>query len=133
MAKKKSVQYFTTANDILDHPLYKRLSDKAKVYYSYLCKNENIFSDGNQFYRSNTDMAKDLGWSIDKVKRAKAELVKSGFVEINIGESGKTKKITFYYIHETTDFLIHRERQEILDNLTREVKRDIEPTDNIEF
>jgi len=110
MVKKKSVPYCTIADNILESSAFKSLTDRAKVLYMYLCKAENIFSrDGNQFFRSNSDLARDAGFSIDKLKRAKRELIESGFIKINIDSAGKTERITYYHLPETTELVTAKE------------------------
>ena len=58
------------------------ISDKAKLLFFWLNELEQR-STGNEikwFFRTDNDLAEDLGWSLKTLKAAKAELKETGLV-----------------------------------------------------
>ena len=86
---------------------YKDMSINAKWLYVVLNELEQRFTgtDKDWFFRTDEELAKDAGMSEKTLKRAKAELRRSGLVEITLahfvdketGEKSK-KKVTAYKI-----------------------------------
>lgn len=101
--KYKQGFYLQLSRKIFD-PKYSDLSTSAKWLYVVLCECEHKYTNGKQkwFYRSDTDLAEDTGWSLATVKRAKAELLRTDLVKIKrchfLETNGKrsTRHITTY-------------------------------------
>jgi hypothetical protein len=88
-------------------PEYEWISNNGRLLYMVLNELEQRYTNGDKdfFFRSNEDLAKDCRFSLPTLKRAKAELVKSGLIqtwqshyrEIETGKLSK-KHITCYRI-----------------------------------
>ena len=117
MAKSGNIYFMQVSRHIFDEK-YREMSDQARVFYFFLNELEQRYtnakkaSDGTSehgigkdaFFRSDEGIAKDLGWSLSKVKRAKKELttvpelVKIKQIHFVNGEVELRKHITCYQI-----------------------------------
>lgn len=98
--KYKHGNFIQLSREIFDGK-YKHMSDSSKWMYCYLSEMEHRHTgtDKNWFYRTDSDIAEDLNWSISKVQREKKELIENGFIKITKTHSKKsTKHMTVYEI-----------------------------------
>jgi hypothetical protein len=106
MAKKKG-NYFIQLKRELWHEDYENLSVNAKWLYVTLNELEHRYTGEkcDFFFRSNEDLAKDVGMSLGTLKRSKKELLETDliqhwlmhFVDKETGKKSK-KKISAYRI-----------------------------------
>ena len=83
------------------------LSDKAKLLFFWLNELEQRYTgeDVDYFYRTDADLATDMGWSLKTLKAAKAELreteliqlLKINWVDPKTGKKSE-KRVTGYRI-----------------------------------
>lgn len=117
MAKNGNIYFMQVSRHIFDKE-YREMSDSARVFYFFLNELEQRFTTGKKkedgtpehgigkdmFFRSDEDLAKDLNWSLSKVKRAKKELttvpelVKISQIHFTNGDLAPQKHITCYEI-----------------------------------
>lgn len=87
-------------------PEYEWISNNGRLLYLVLKELEQKFTGENKnwFFRSNEDLAKDCRFSLPTLKKAKAELVKSGLIKTwqshYVDEDGNksSKHVTCYSI-----------------------------------
>lgn len=98
--KYKDGNYIQLSREIFDEE-YKYMSDSAKWLYCYLSEMEHRYTgeDKHWFYRTDSDIAEDLNWSLSKVQRIKKELSDYGFIKIMKTHSKvSTRHLTAYEI-----------------------------------
>lgn len=98
--KYKDGNYIQLSREIFDEE-YKYMSDSAKWLYCYLSEMEHRHTgvDKHWFYRTDSDIAEDLNWSISKVQRIKKELFDYGFIKImKTSSKVSTRHLTAYEI-----------------------------------
>jgi hypothetical protein len=107
--KRKDRFFLQLSRKLFHDPEFQKLSINAKWLYVVLNELEHRFSGNKEdfFFRSNNDLAKDAGFSLPTLKRAKKELIESGLVQVSFmhwvdSETGKRSKkhITAYQILE---------------------------------
>lgn len=78
--------YIQLSRLIFNEEPYKSLSINAKWLYVVLKELEQRYtgSDTNWFFRSNEELAEDMGVSLKTLKKAKAELVKTDLIKIGV-------------------------------------------------
>lgn len=78
--KTGNVHFMQVTRSIWDY----ELSDNAKMLFFWLNELEQRYTNGNKeyFYRTDEDLAKDLGWCLKTLKNAKAELRKTDLVKL---------------------------------------------------
>lgn len=79
MAKYNNSFFLQLPRDLFTEK-YRHLSDGAKLFYVWLNELEQRF--GDDFYRTDSELAADTGMSIASIKRYKAELKKTDLVKI---------------------------------------------------
>ena len=87
-------------------PEYDWISNNGRLLYMVLKELEQRYTgDGKDwFFRTNEQLAKDCRFSLPTLKKAKAELVKSGLIKVGkahyVDENGKksSKHVTCYTI-----------------------------------
>lgn len=115
MAKYGNIFFMEVSRHIFDEK-YREMSDQARVLFFFLNELEQRFTSGKRdadgiterglgkdcFFRSDEDLARDLAWSVSKVKRAKKELVsvpelvRITQIHFNNGDITSNKHITCY-------------------------------------
>lgn len=98
--KYKDGNYIQLSREIFDEE-YKYMSDASKWLYCYLSEMEHRHTgnDKHWFYRTDSDIANDLNWSVSKVQRTKKELFDYGFIKIMKTRSKtSTRHLTAYEI-----------------------------------
>ncbi len=95
--KRKAGNYLQLSREIFQDPKFHALSTTAKWLYVVLVELEHKFTGEkeNFFFRSNEDLAKDVGVSLPTLKRAKKELkpfISTFFVHWVDKESGRKSK-----------------------------------------
>lgn len=78
--------YIQLSRLIFNEEPYKSLSLNAKWLYVVLKELEQRYTNGstNWFFRSNEELAEDMGVSLPTLKRAKAELAKTDLIKIGV-------------------------------------------------
>lgn len=84
--KYKPSKFNEVWNEIFQDEEFLKLSSNAKWLYFVLNRLEHRFTNPSKyeskwFYRKNEDLAKDCNFSIDKLKRAKKELLDTKWVK----------------------------------------------------
>lgn len=117
MAKNGNAFFVQVSRHIFDKQ-YHDMKDEAKVLYLILHELEAKYTTGERnsdgtrahgigkdsFFRSDEDLAKDTGWSLSKVKRAKKalssypELVEIKMIPLKNSDSALKKHVTSYKI-----------------------------------
>lgn len=85
--------YWTTSHRKTETERFKRLGSRARHLYLWLLKWENKAGRNSNgwFSRSLKDIAGDMGVSINTVRRAKDELIASGYIEEDNGKKERRK------------------------------------------
>ena len=98
---------FPTPHEVLESATFRELSLSAKVLYMFLCKLRNRPGRNGWFFRSEKQLAKDLGVNPRTIRRAKKELLASNFIQKERGSDRKHgwRGADHYYI---TAYLLPR-------------------------
>jgi hypothetical protein len=83
MSKYQQGHFIQIPRSLFSDERFLRLSDGAKWLFIFLKELEHRYTGEQEdfFFRSNDDLAEDLGWSRSKVIRTKQELINADIIQ----------------------------------------------------
>ncbi len=80
--------FFKVSHEVTENPKFLKLSIGAKLLYHTFCKLRNRYADEQGiFYRSNSDLAKDMNVTVPSVIRMKRELLENDLLRWKQGDN----------------------------------------------